>query len=92
MSMAFRDDVRAEAKKQKELLSAGKAIPAEYKKFARKSGLGIFLVGGVGALAIVGVGTASGTYYVAFILLFAVLSGAGLLQVITGKHIISGKK
>lgn len=89
--MAFRDNVKAEAAKQKEFKTAGKHIPAEFKIYARKSGLAMFLISGIGALFILGVGMMSGTYYVFFILLFAVLSVMGLLQVITGKHLISGK-
>lgn len=90
--MAFPDNIRTEAAKQKEFTNAGNPIPAEYKTFARKAGVIIFLIGGLGALAISVVGMISGTYYIVFILLFAVLSVSGLLQIITGKHIISGKK
>lgn len=87
--MTFKQHVQEEAKKQKELRALGQPIPSEYKKYARLSGLFAWLISGVGSLVILGIGFSSGSYYVAFILLFAVLSVGGLIQLITGKHLLS---
>lgn len=86
--MSFRDSVINEANKQKELRQQGKAIPAEYKKYARISGLVAFLVAGVGSIVILVIGFMNDTYYIAFILLFATLSVMGLVQLITGRNIL----
>lgn len=58
---------------------------------ARRAGLGIVLLcGGAGALIVLAAVFAGSLYWVAALFLF-VLAGLGLLQVMTGRHIITGR-
>lgn len=86
--MAFRDKVKQEALQQKALRRQGKPIPPELKKYARLSGLFACLIAGIGSLAIFGIGVMTGTYYIAFILLFAVLALFGLIQLVSGYYLL----
>ncbi|HAL50435.1 MAG: hypothetical protein UU40_C0003G0009 [Candidatus Uhrbacteria bacterium GW2011_GWD2_41_121] len=90
--MTFRENVIIEARKQKELRAQGKSIPNEYKKYARISGLGIFLACGIGDLIIILICWYTGTYYIFFILLFAVLSMIGLVQFLIGRQFLNNGK
>ncbi|MBU4315474.1 hypothetical protein KJ673_03685 [Patescibacteria group bacterium] len=90
--MTFREKVTIEARKQKELRAQGKVIPKEYKKYARIGGLGIFLACGIGDLIILLICWYADTYYIFFILLFAVLSLFGLVQLITGRQFLNNGK
>jgi hypothetical protein len=47
-----------------------------------------FLVAGVGSGIILVIGVLSGTYYIAFILLFAVLALFGLIQLVSGHYLL----
>lgn len=87
----FRERVAEENRAQRALRAAGKPIPPELKKYARLSGLWLFLVPliGIGLFSLILKST--GLVSVTFTLLFFVLSAIGLFELITGRHVISKK-
>ena len=89
--MSFADEVKKEAAAQKELKAQGKPIPPELKKYARRSGVVVCIVAGIGSALILGIGMSTGTYYVGFILFFAVLAVMGIIQAITGRSLLQKK-
>lgn len=88
-STSFRDRVIAEALKQKELRAAGQRIPPEFKWYSRISGLVTFLVCTLGTALVLKIGLGSGSYYVFAILFFAALALGGLIQAVTGQHLLT---
>ncbi len=90
--MAFRHNVEKEARLHLKLKSEGKPIPPEHRIYARKSGLIVTLVGAAGFLAIWAIYAWSARIYVGMFLFTAVIAIMGLLQLITGKHLITTRK
>jgi hypothetical protein len=88
--MAFRDRVKEEAKHQRELRAAGEAIPASARRYARLAGAMTFAAGGGGAALIVALGVIYGDLYYGAALFLAALGLGGLVQMISGRHLLSG--
>ena len=86
---SFRDHVIQEAFKQKEFRQSKKSIPAEYRKYARQSGLWIFVVGTLGTLVLLAVGTLGSVFYIGGVLFTGTFAVGGLLQLITGLHLLT---
>ena len=89
--MAFRDRVSEEASRQRALRAAGEAIPASARRYARISGAATFGVGGGGAALIVVLGAVYGQLYYGAVLFLAVLGLLGLVQLVSGRHIMTGR-
>lgn len=85
----FRDKVIAEAIAQRELRKAGKAIPADLRRYARLAGLLTAALTGGGATVILLLGYHYGTLYWGALLFMAVLAMMGLVQAVMGLHLIS---
>lgn len=89
--MAFRDSVIAEDRRQKELLEAGKPIPTELKRYARKGGLIMIALGAAGSLLIWSMAGWSGLIGVGGLLFTTFIALAGVAQLVTGRHLLRGK-
>lgn len=87
----FRDRVRQEAAEQRRLRAAGQPIPTTSKKYARLSGLALIIAPGIGEILFFLLLDNTGYVSVTFSLLFLVLMVIGLAQIISGRHIISGR-
>ena len=85
----FRDKVIAEAVAQRELRKEGRAIPAALRRYARLAGLGTAAAAGGGATLIVVLAFRYGTLYWGGVLFLGVLGLMGLVQAITGLHLIT---
>lgn len=90
-NLKFRDHVRQEAQEQRRLRAANQPIPANLKKYARLSGLVLLIAPGIGEILFFLLLSDTGYVSVTFSLLFLVLMVIGLAQIISGRHIISGR-
>ncbi|MBN8613605.1 MAG: hypothetical protein J0L92_23620 [Deltaproteobacteria bacterium] len=90
--MSFRDEITDEAAVQRELRRRGEPIPRERRKYARLAGLGITLVCGGGAVVVFVLGLLFGTLYWVVALFFLVLAGLGALQLLSGRHLLTGRE
>ncbi|MCA9662623.1 MAG: hypothetical protein KC486_30060 [Myxococcales bacterium] len=90
--MAFRDRVREEADHQRELRAAGKAIPASARRYARIAGAATFALGSGGAGLIVALGVIYGQLYYGAALFLAALGLFGLVQLVSGRHLMTGRR
>lgn len=87
--MSFRDEVAREAREQRLLREAGKPIPPELRRYARRSAAAV-TVGSVAALGFSLFLTArTGRLYVFADLFAATLAGIGLVQLATGRHFLN---
>ncbi|HRI10896.1 MAG TPA: hypothetical protein PKW35_23920 [Nannocystaceae bacterium] len=89
--MAFRDRVREEANHQRALRAAGEAIPPSARRYARIAGAATFGLGGGGAALIVALGVIYGQLYYGAALFLAALGVLGLVQLASGRHIMTGR-
>lgn len=87
--MSFRDKVMAEAFLQKQLRAKGEKISEQHKKYARLSGLMLFLVSGSGCAVILLISSWSNLYSIFGILFTATFCLGGLAQLITGRHLLT---
>jgi|GEM_PF-2678807 hypothetical protein len=85
----FRNKVIAEALKQKSLILAKQKIPASDRKYARLSGLFLFLFCGFVLIGLLVFFDYVGSYNIFIILFCAVLSLGGLIQLVTGRHFLT---
>ncbi|MEZ4380734.1 MAG: hypothetical protein R3A79_05275 [Nannocystaceae bacterium] len=89
--MAFRDRVREEADHQRELRAAGAAIPASARRYARIAGAATLAAGGGGAALIVALGVLYGQLYYGAALFLGALGLGGLVQLLSGRHLMTGR-
>lgn len=90
--LRFAQEIKREAAEQRALRAAGEAIPASTRVYARKAGLAMGLVSGMGSGVIAALGYVSGKLYVVPVALFAVFAVIGVAQLITGRHLVSGSR
>lgn len=88
--MRFKDDIRREAREQRRLRAAGEPIPPQLRRYARRAGCGVALICGTGAATVVLLGWLYGPLFWVAALFLAVLAVLGGLQVLTGRHLITG--
>lgn len=89
--MSFRDSVADEARTQDALRAQKRPIPAHLRRYARLAGLGVMLTCTVGSILIAVLGYFFGALYWFAILFLLVLAGMGLLQFVTGRHLMTGR-
>lgn len=88
----MREQIRQEAREQRQRIAAGEPIPPHLRRYARRAGCGVAVLCGGGGLAIGALGVVfERVYWFAALFLF-VLAGLGVLQVITGRHLITGRR
>lgn len=85
----FREKVIKEALLQKQLKLEGKPIPSSDKKYARLSGLVMLIAGSVGFLFVAQVVDDVSLLSVFAILFMIVITIAGILQFLTGMHLLT---
>ena len=85
----FRAKVIEEAIQQRKLSDAGEPIPSHLRVQARLSGLIVAGVATAGGFGIAWLGLGSGEVYVGALLFVGVLALGGLIQVISGRHLLT---
>jgi hypothetical protein len=85
----FRDKVIEEAIAQRELRSEKRPIPANLRRYARLSGLGIVLTCCAGSVVVAVLAYFFGALYWGIILFFFALAAIGFLQLVTGLHLLT---
>jgi len=90
LQLRFAQEIKREADEQRALRAAGDPIPATARVYARKAGFGMTLVSGVGCGVLVALSMISGQLHIVAIVLFAAFAAAGVAQMITGRHFVSG--
>ena len=90
VELRFAQEIKREAAEQRALRAAGEVIPASTRVYARKAGLAMGAVSGLGCGVIVALSYVTGHFYVLPVLLFSVFAVIGIGQLITGRHLVSG--
>ena len=89
--MSFRDKVLEEAEAQRTLRAKRQPIPASLPVYARLAGLGMVVTCMIGSILIAVLAYFFGPLYWGVILFFLALAGMGFLQLVTGRHLMSGR-
>ena len=89
--MSFRDKVLEEAEAQRTLRAKRQPIPASLRVYARLAGLGMVVTCMIGSILIAVLAYFFGPLYWGVILFFLALAGMGFLQLVTGRHLMSGR-
>jgi hypothetical protein len=89
--MSFRDRVIEEANAQRALRAQRQPIPGHLRRYARLAGLGVMLTCTLGSIVIAVLGYFFGALYWFAILFLVVLAGMGFLQLVTGRHLMTGR-
>lgn len=90
--MSFRDKVLDEADAQRTLRAKRQPIPASQRVYARLAGLGVIVTCMVGSILVAVLAYFFGPLYWGVILFFLALAGLGFLQLITGRHLMTGTR
>lgn len=88
--MSFRDRVIEEADAQRAPRAQKQPIPSHLRRYARSAGLGLMAASAVGAILIAVLAYFSGSLYWGALLFLLGLAGMGFLQLVTGRHLMTG--
>ncbi len=88
----FRRKVMEEARHQRELSAAGQLIPPHLRCYARLSGAFIALLGAVGGILIWLLLASTGYLFVTLLGFCGVLVVGGVIQLVRGRHLLSGTR
>ena len=89
--MSFRDNVLEEADAQRTLRAKRQPIPANLRRYARRAGLALIAVSTLGSILVAVLGFYFGALYWGVILFFLALAAMGFVQLVTGRHLMTGR-